>query len=146
MGRPYADELAELPRTYAAARDIDVAPFVDALRQIGPRPMVYVGSGGSYSVAVHLQQLHERRASAVARAMTPLELIDADGLGGIPVCLISANGSHPDILSALRHAAARRPVQLIVCCATPETLLARLAQGIEGAIDVELDLPRRIDV
>lgn len=76
---------------------------------------------------------------------TPLELIDADGLGGTPVCLISANGSHPDILGALRHAAARRPDPLIVFCATPETPLAHLAQGIDGAVVVELDLPRRVD-
>lgn len=101
----YDKELAKLPETYAAAIAADVTQLKYALASASESSLIGVGSGGSFTVASLLCNLHEAYTGRVSRPSTPLELICNPTLASSsPVFLISAEGKNPDILEALARA------------------------------------------
>jgi fructoselysine-6-P-deglycase FrlB-like protein len=67
--------------------------------------IIAVGSGGSFTVASLLCNLHEYYTGRVSRAVTPLELICNPTLAATsPIFITSAEGKNPDILEALQRA------------------------------------------
>ncbi|SJZ44379.1 HAD-superfamily hydrolase, subfamily IIB [Trichlorobacter thiogenes] len=67
--------------------------------------IIGVGSGGSFTVASLLCNLHEAYTGRVSRPSTPLEIICNPTLSSAsPVFLISAEGKNPDIIEALLRA------------------------------------------
>lgn len=104
----YAAELENLPETYAAAAAADVTRLKEALASASESSIIGVGSGGSFTVASLLCNLHEAYTGRVSRPSTPLELICNPTLASSsPVFLISAEGKNPDILEALERARLR---------------------------------------
>ena len=110
MGRPYANEMAQLPTTYAWALEADIGEFSDAIRDAATRPLVVVGSGGSLTAAHLAADLHQRGLGQIARVMTPYELV---AFGGPPrgsaVLMFSAGGRNKDIRGALDACLASEP-------------------------------------
>lgn len=103
----YDTELDELAATYQHGLMLDVAPLRSAIAGACESSIIGVGSGGSYTVASLLCNLHETYTGRVSRPVTPLEVICNPTLAASsPVFLISAEGRNPDISEALR----RRPV------------------------------------
>lgn len=98
----YELELVEFGDTYRSALTIDLKPIKTAISAASETSVIGVGSGGSYTVASLLCNLHESFTGRVSRASTPLELICNPTLAASsPVFLISAEGKNPDILEAL---------------------------------------------
>lgn len=112
----YQSELDKLPETYAQAMREDVARLKDAIAGASESSIIGVGSGGSFTVASLLCNLHEAYTGRVSRPSTPLEIICNPTLASSsPVFLISAEGKNPDITEALdraRHHSAR-PIHVI---------------------------------
>lgn len=112
----YESELSELALTYAVAMSADITRLKLAIAGASESSIIAVGSGGSFTVAALLCNLHETYTGRVSRPATPLELICNPTLAASsPVFLISAEGKNPDILEALeraRHHSAR-PVHVI---------------------------------
>lgn len=112
----YQLELSKLSATYAAAMREDVARLKDAIAGASESSVIGVGSGGSFTVASLLCNLHETYTGRVSRSSTPLEIICNPTLASSsPVFLISAEGKNPDITEALeraRHHSAR-PVHVL---------------------------------
>jgi HAD superfamily hydrolase (TIGR01484 family) len=101
----YEAELATLPDTYRAAAAAGVTKLKSALAGASESSVIGVGSGGSFTVASLLCNLHEAYTGRVSRPSTPLELICNPTLASSsPVFLISAEGKNPDILEALERA------------------------------------------
>lgn len=101
----YDEELAELDTTYQAALEVDIAKLKHAIRGASESSVIGVGSGGSYTVATLLCNLHESFTGRVSRPSTPLELICNPTLAAAsPVFLITAEGKNPDIIEALERA------------------------------------------
>jgi HAD superfamily hydrolase (TIGR01484 family) len=104
----YDNELSQLPRTYRAAlcaAEVDVQQLKLAIRSASESSVIGVGSGGSFTVASLLCNLHETYTGRVSRASTPLEIICNPTLAASsPVFLISAEGKNPDITEALERA------------------------------------------
>lgn len=104
----YQKELVELAHTYCAAltADIgDVERLQVAIRSASELSVIGVGSGGSFTVASLLCNLHETFTGRVSRASTPLEIICNPTIASSsPVFLISAEGKNPDITEALERA------------------------------------------
>lgn len=97
----YRRELDSLALTYEIARRHDVAELARVLERVASRPLVVVGSGGSFSVATYCAALHRRATGQIGRAMTPLLLAGgADSLDAALLC-VSASGSNVDIKAAL---------------------------------------------
>lgn len=105
MGRPYDRELDELSGTYASASR-DQLP--DALRAavgaLRGRPLIVIGSGGSWTACVHAARLHETVARQPAKPLTPLEFIRTPVNPDVGILLLSASGRNKDIIAAARFA------------------------------------------
>jgi hydroxymethylpyrimidine pyrophosphatase-like HAD family hydrolase len=101
----YERELAELPNTYAAVRGADPEPLRAALVGLAAGPARFVGTGGTSAVARLAEQLHEVVSGQPARALTPLELIDAAPLRRAGAVIFSARARHADALLVLDHLA-----------------------------------------
>ncbi len=101
----YDEELANLGTTYQIALGADISELKHAVRGASESSVIGVGSGGSYTVATLLCNLHESFTGRVSRPSTPLELICNPNLAAAsPVFLITAEGKNPDIIEALERA------------------------------------------
>ena len=106
MPSRYRIELGALDRVYRAALEIDVTPLCAVVERWAARPMLMVGSGGSFSAATFAADLHESSTGQLARSATPLEVISMTQRDAGLACL-SAGGRNQDIVSAFRTAAKR---------------------------------------
>ena len=97
----YSKELERLPEVYAAASAADVTTLTRSVESWLERPIVMVGSGGSYSTATFAAWLHERVAKRVSRAASPLEVVDSNLVDHGLVCF-SASGRNRDIGAAFK--------------------------------------------
>jgi HAD superfamily hydrolase (TIGR01484 family) len=112
----YQTELNKLSATYAAAMQEDVTRLKQAIAGASESSVIGVGSGGSFTVAALLCNLHESYTGRVSRPSTPLEIICNPTLASSsPVFLISAEGKNPDITEALERARqhSARPVHVL---------------------------------
>jgi HAD superfamily hydrolase (TIGR01484 family) len=101
----YDLELGQLTKSYEAALHADIDRLKVAIASTAESSLIGVGSGGSYTVASLLCNLHESYTGRVSRPSTPLELICNPTLAASsPVFLISAEGKNPDIVEALERA------------------------------------------
>jgi HAD superfamily hydrolase (TIGR01484 family) len=101
----YEKELEKLSNTYGAAMSADVTQLKAAIAGASESSIIGVGSGGSFTVASLLCNLHEAYTGRVSRPSTPLEIICNPTLAAAsPVFLISAEGKNPDITEALQRA------------------------------------------
>lgn len=101
----YELELIQLAKSYEAALNADIDRLKVAIASTAESSIIGVGSGGSYTVASLLCNLHETYTGRVSRPSTPLELICNPTLAASsPVFLISAEGKNPDIIEALERA------------------------------------------
>lgn len=101
----YAAELSNLGTTYQSAIGADVALLMKAIAAVSQSSLIGVGSGGSFTVASLLCNLHEKFTGLVSRPSTPLEIIANPTLASnSPAFFISAEGKNPDIVEALKRA------------------------------------------
>jgi len=101
----YDLELEKLGSTYESALTLDVDELKAAIAGASELSVIAVGSGGSFTVASLLCNLHETYTGHVSRAATPLEIICNPTLASAsPVFFISAEGKNPDIIEALKRA------------------------------------------
>lgn len=101
----YQSELQQLRATYKAASHADVSALMKAVAGASQASVIGVGSGGSFTVASLLCNLHETFTGRVSRPSTPLEVICNPTLASAsPAFFISAEGKNPDIVEALRRA------------------------------------------
>lgn len=116
MPSHYDAELDRLPATYERATAHDVSALKVAIAAASGSSLIGVGSGGSFTTASLLCNLHESYTGYVSRPSTPLELICNPTLAASsPVFLISAEGKNPDIIEALLRARmhSARPVHVL---------------------------------
>lgn len=104
-GTFYEGELAELGNTFSAAMSAKIDLLKLAIASTAEASIIGVGSGGSFTVASLLCNLHESYTGRVSRPSTPLEIICNPTLAASsPVFMISAEGKNPDIIEALERA------------------------------------------
>lgn len=102
---PYEHELSHLDGSVQRATTADIKGLMASIAAASEASIIAVGSGGSYTVASLLCNLHEYYTGRVSRAVTPLELICNPTLATTsPIFIISAEGKNPDILEALQRA------------------------------------------
>lgn len=104
MQARYSKELERLPEVYSAAYAADITKLTRSVVGWLERPMVMVGSGGSYSTAMFAAWLHERMANRLSRAASPIEVVDSKLVDHGLVCF-SASGRNRDIGAAFKTAA-----------------------------------------
>jgi fructoselysine-6-P-deglycase FrlB-like protein len=101
----YSQELALFESTYEYALGADISALMKAVAGASLSSLVSVGSGGSFTVASLLCNLHESFTGQVSRPSVPLEIICNPTLAAnSPVFFVSAEGKNPDIVEALQRA------------------------------------------
>jgi HAD superfamily hydrolase (TIGR01484 family) len=112
----YEVELGNLGTTYNQALRANIQHVRSAIAGACDASIIGVGSGGSFTAASLLCNLHETYTGRVSRPSTPLEIICNPTLAAAsPVFLISAEGKNPDIIEALQRARlhSARPIHVI---------------------------------
>ncbi len=112
MPTRYLKELSNLHTVYQVALGLDVEPLRTAIETAASRPMVTLGSGGSYSVANFAGFLHQLHTGRLASASTPLDYITLP-LRDAAVMCFSASGRNKDICAAFDEAAQREAKPLL---------------------------------
>ena len=141
MPSRYRTELEGLDGVYRAALEMDVTRLCSAVERWVARPMLMVGSGGSFSAATFAAGLHETATGELARAATPLEVISMAERDAGLACL-SASGRNQDIVTAFRAAATRETEPLCALVLAEGSPLEEVARGFRY-VDV-LPMPHRL--
>lgn len=129
VGRPYADEMDRLTKTYVWAVNAPLGNLPRAARGAATLPLITIGSGGSYTTAQFAAAIHRRYGSSVASVMTPLEAVSSpQSLRQSAILLATAGGKNPDVLGAFDRLLSREPRRFIVLCAREGSPLARRAE------------------
>ena len=118
MGRPYADELAELSDTYRQALGDPIGGLTGFVNASLRAPLRVVGSGGSATACMFASVLHEQATYMVSRHATPLEQLDANSSPNTSVLLVSAGGNNKDITAAFERASSLDRNALGILCAS----------------------------
>lgn len=140
MGRNYQEEVSQLPATIDWARNFDLKAWLPKIEKLRSRNLVIVASGGSFSAAQLLAQLHTAQSGQLAVAMTPVDFITSELRSDAVVWFISASGSNQDILNAWAAATERETRDIVVLCGSPASPLATKASfaAIFAAISFEM--------
>lgn len=143
MGKPYAEELDQVPETYrwAVAQRLDKR-LVKAVASMADLPLLAVGSGGSFSSADFVASLHRDYAKKLSAPMTPLATAATRiDLRQTALILLTAGGKNPDVLGVFRNAVLREPRRFLVFCTSEGSALSRIAAK-HAFVDVaEISLP-----
>ncbi len=126
MGKPYAEELAQLEPTTREVFELPVETLRRAIEDCAGSGLVIVASGGSHTVALYLLELHQRATSHPCRIVTPLVFRNERRLSLGDVWLLSAGGSNADILSAAEQAMQVGSRSITALVAAPDSALERL--------------------
>lgn len=106
MGKPFKDELTNIPSTIQWAEQQDVNSLSNFLfSENKETPLICIGSGGSLSACHYAAMLSRQRNGVLAEAMTPLQLMYAgkEIIRGSKLLFLSASGKNKDILNAIKY-------------------------------------------
>ena len=140
MGKPYWDELDQIPGTIRWAREQDVSALRHTLlEEFSGQNLLAVGSGGSLAAAAFAAMLHESHSGLMARSTTPLEAVIRPDTRKTAALLVSAQGANPDIQQAARALLSKHQGLAAICTRTDSPLSQVLRNG--KATMHEFDLP-----
>lgn len=102
MGKPFKKEIQLMPETFDWASKVDTNQ-ISSLIQDGSRPIIFVGSGGSFS-ACHFAYKTVISKGTVAYCFTPLQLFENMALAKRShVVVLSASGNNNDTLNVIKY-------------------------------------------
>ena len=145
MGRPFSSELLELHNTirWAAAQDVEeLRRFFFTNFQ---KPLICVGSGGSFS-ACHLAAILYRNFCSMAIPFTPMELMEGNVMQKCKnkLLYVSASGKNKDIQNAYKKATAI--IDTEICNLSMRLINPLQTMAMENnAISCNYDLPTKKD-
>ncbi|MCC6230504.1 MAG: HAD hydrolase family protein [Phycisphaerales bacterium] len=114
MGRPYAEELDELDRTYEWGMRAPIDDLSRSIGRCGHAALSIIGSGGSLTAAHFAALLHTQFTGHVAQVQTPYEFATSPrSLLDSSLLICSAGGNNPDVLAGAQVAVKRTPLQLL---------------------------------
>lgn len=106
MGKPFKNELTNIPSTIQWAEQQDVSSLSKFLfGESKQTPLICIGSGGSLSACHYAAMLSRQRNGVLAEAMTPLQLMYSgrEIIRGSKLLFLSASGKNKDILNAIKY-------------------------------------------
>jgi HAD superfamily hydrolase (TIGR01484 family) len=113
MGRPYAEELLEVDRTYNWCLSAKISDLARSVGKSATRPLIAVGSGGSLTAAHFVSLLHTLFTGQACQVFTPSEIVTTkQRITDWSVLICSAGGSNPDVLAAASAGIRRAPHHL----------------------------------
>ena len=137
----YYRELQRLPSAIEFVCNIPIVPLSDLLGSLASKPLLAVGSGGSFTAATLAALLHESATHQIGKASTPYQSLAIPSLLDANTMLLSAGGNNSDALAAFRGLAKKTVGSLAVLTASPNSKLAHLANINSGTQLFSFKLP-----
>ncbi|MEN6387045.1 MAG: sucrose-6-phosphate hydrolase [Phycisphaerales bacterium] len=142
MGKPYKKDLDLLPKTYSWALNVDVSGLSEAISSCCSSPLIVVGSGGAFSAADFIVNLHQRYSGKLAKSVTPYEMKELIGqIEGASIIILSAGGNNKDILGLCKLLGTNEPKRVIIICGRRSSPLSRIAKRFSFMSCFEYELP-----
>lgn len=146
MGRPFGNELAELEETHRWACNASIDSLADVILKMRQRPLLAVGSGGSFSTAAVASTLYRDFGSNLGLALTPQGLaLQRAALRHSSVLVATASGSNPDAIGVLKSAALNDAALVLAICTKVGSKLAGEASGFSNVVVEEFPIPSEGD-
>jgi phosphoheptose isomerase len=145
MGKPFSSELSNLCDTIRWASTQDVQEFSRFIFLNSRKPLICVGSGGSFS-ACHLMSMLYRNFCSMAMPYTPMALMEGNVIQKCKnkLLYISASGKNKDIQNAYKRASSLTETE--VCNLTMRLTNPLQAMASEnGAVSCNYNLPTKKD-
>ncbi|MDM8548783.1 SIS domain-containing protein [Desulfobacterales bacterium HSG2] len=138
MGKPFDKELAYIPNTIKWSFTEPIGSELKVMiSKLSAYPLLVVGSGGSFSSAQFIAQLHEEMTGQMAKAVTPLELhFSKTNPSSHAILILTASGNNRDILHSLEIAVKREFVSIGILCANIGSKIAKKAESYSPYIQV----------
>lgn len=129
MGRPFKSELNELQSTLHWIDRQDVSELRGFLCRETRKPLISVGSGGSYSACYYSSLLY-REYGSVGTQLTPLAVQSAkpNELEGTKMLFVSASGNNKDILQSLKVGIDAGDTKVASLCAKKKNKISKFAE------------------
>lgn len=142
VGKPYKEEVDFLPQSISWALGQNVKLFSRAVKGNSARQLVVVGSGGSFTAASFLAQLHESSYGVLSRAITPFEYVAQQNRphSNGALAFISAEGKNKDILAAADAALSTQSSSFALTL-TPNNPLGNICDATGLATVIAYDMP-----
>lgn len=132
MGRPFDEEIRELPATYSWALAESIDGLTRSVERLFSAPLLAVGSGGSFTACHFARHLHEAYAQQPAIPLPPLQAVDARMPSSTMSILVpTAGGNNPDVVAAARLLVENEPRSMLITCGDPDSRVASLASRYE---------------
>lgn len=133
MGRPFCTELKAIKETYEAAQMIDEKDLFQFLMGDITTPLLVIGSGGSYAVAVGFMLCYQYMGGS-AKSVTPYELLNERlSIRSSKVLIVTAGGNNHDTVGAYEYVRLYEPMGIYVVCMSQKSKISRLIQKNEDA-------------
>jgi hydroxymethylpyrimidine pyrophosphatase-like HAD family hydrolase len=142
MGRPFISDLKLLNSTYEFTINCNTDKIENFLISSVNKPLIIVGSGGSFSAAKTFEYLHHRSGlGGIAKAITPFELINyADLIRTTNIVLLTASGNNPDIINSYKLISSYNPLSFLIICINEKSKIKNLSRD-DSSILFEKSLP-----
>lgn len=145
MSEKYKSELEKLDQTFRECSKLDVSDLARFLKTVSEKPLVAIGSGGSYTAAEYLATIHESKTGNVSDARTPLKFLTSQFNSDICLVLISASGRNKDIIRSLSRARSMDIDNILVVTNNADSSLANEARELGRSLVFDIDLSVRKD-
>lgn len=149
MGKPFNQDLEQVHSTILWAAEREIGDIQSYLFNSIATPVVFVGSGGSYS-ACHFASMLHRDHCGMAQPMTPLLLMEYNRrlICKNKICYLSASGGNKDILNSYSALAKEPEVKLYNICMKPSNKLQKAGEEMLGDKEYKgsnYDMPTKKD-
>lgn len=125
MGRPYKNELFEIKHTFELYMNCECGLLFEYMCRNTEIPMIIVGSGGSYAVAVAYSLFYQSNGG-MAKAVTPYELPENHKvIPNAKILIITAGGSNKDTIGAYDYSRFYEPKMLMVLCIKKNSIIEK---------------------
>lgn len=144
MGRPYHQELEELPQNIEFAHQLQIQELEELIRVIEKNSILLCGAGGSFSAAVFALELFHV-AGIPASCITPLDFLQTTFFQQeSTLILFSAGGRNRDVIQVIKHAN-NLHVRVVLFCCNEDSPASQVANTRKGNRIFDFNYPSRKD-
>jgi len=141
MGKDFQKELRQISGTYTAVEKKDVTVIKRFLDCARTTPIILIGSGGSFSVAVAAEYLL-RRMGLFCKAVTPLELSQyKNQLSDFSAILFTAGGRNSDTLNTYNYLNELELRAFLTLCMSEHAPIAKLQRPSSHSMYFDFAVP-----
>jgi hypothetical protein len=141
MGKPFNSELLLLEETYKWAVELEIAETIKYINDDSDRPIIFIGSGGSYSACVLGSYLGDQ-SGVICMPKTPLEAIESNNiLRDKRIIFISSSGNNNDTIICFKLVVKSEPKSIFNICMKKNTKLEFESQSVPFSITTGFKIP-----